>query len=49
MLNFCGFIQVYVFTTNHHLNHNDVPQETQRKKSLVTQYSLIEGKCERVN
>ena len=21
MLNFCDFIQVYVFTTNHHLNH----------------------------
>ena len=23
MLNFCDFIQVYVFTTNHHLNAND--------------------------
>ena len=22
MLNFCDFIQVYVFTTNHHLNSN---------------------------
>ena len=22
MLNFCDFIQVYVFTTNHHLNVN---------------------------
>ena len=21
MLNFCDFIQVYVFTTNHHLKH----------------------------
>ena len=21
MLNFCDFIQVYVFTTNHHINH----------------------------
>ena len=21
MLNFCDFIQVYVFTTNHHLNY----------------------------
>ena len=29
MLNFCDFIQVYVFTTNHHLNiHN------RRKKVL---------------
>ena len=23
MLNFCDFIQVYVFTTNHHLNFHD--------------------------
>ena len=25
MLNFCNFIQVYVFTTNHHLNPSMVP------------------------
>ena len=24
MLNFCDFIQVYVFTTNHHLKYTDV-------------------------
>ena len=23
MLNFCAFIQVYVFTTNHHLNASE--------------------------
>ena len=23
-LNFCDFIQVFVFTTNHHLNENDI-------------------------
>ena len=25
MLNFCDFIQVYVFTTNHHLNESKLP------------------------
>ena len=24
MLNFCDFIQVYVFTTNHHLNNMNI-------------------------
>ena len=26
MLNFCDFIQVYVFTTNHHLNQIKCPR-----------------------
>ena len=25
MLNFCDFIQVYIFSTNHHLNAFDIP------------------------
>ena len=24
MLNFCDFIQVFILTTNHHLNENDI-------------------------
>ena len=39
MLNFCDFIQVYVFTTNHHLKHEE----------KVYQYQPIQtgyvGKC----
>ena len=27
MLNFCDFIQVYVITTNHHLNHHGIVAE----------------------
>ena len=27
MLNFCDFIQVYVFSTNHHLNQSDLQTE----------------------
>ena len=29
MLNFCDFIQVYIFTTNHHLNYSSTAQTFQ--------------------
>ena len=38
MLNFCDFIQVYVFTTNHHLNriiYGTIVINDQFKKSAL--------------
>ena len=31
MLNFCDFIQVCVFTTNHHLNYRNFPTADQQQ------------------
>ena len=35
MLNFSDFIQVYVFTTNHHLKHR-IGQKKKKKKTLTS-------------
>ena len=47
MLNFCDFIQVYVFTTNHHLNQlivslslNLVEIITKQINSLILNFSI---------
>ena len=32
MLFFCDFIQVYVFTTNHHLNSTKLKKKKRKKK-----------------
>ena len=43
MLNFCDFIQVYVFTTNHHLNViSSVPQKQ-------SEMNCEEMNCEEMN
>ena len=40
MFNFCDFIQVYVFTTNHHLN---VSLKFHRSVSEICQYFLLKN------
>ena len=34
MLNFCDFIQVYVFTTNHHLKEHGDPTDMRESTSV---------------
>ena len=36
MLNFCDFIQVFVFTTNHHLKHNFCVQKSNHTLCVET-------------
>ena len=38
MLNFCDFIQVFVFTTNHHLKTDKRPSEASEYKSVTYDY-----------
>ena len=38
MLNFCDFIQVYVFTTNHHLNKS---KSSEKSSSRINERSLM--------
>ena len=40
MLNFCDFIQVYVFTTNHHLNGIECQEESICFNSFVVFFIL---------
>ena len=40
MLNFCDFIQVYVFTTNHHLNTEETEVKLPMKLSKYKVVSL---------
>ena len=35
MLNFCDFIQVFVFTPNHHLNENALNSEDKYQGAVV--------------
>ena len=44
MLNFCDFIQVFVFTTNHHLKKRDICLVALIFEHLS--YSLIQMKCQ---
>ena len=42
MLNFCDFIQVFVFTTNHHLNQKEIRYFFKKCKSFFQNIKIIE-------
>ena len=43
ILNFCDFIQVFVFTTNHHLNYT--PKWLSSRPVIINDDFLEEGEC----
>ena len=43
MINFCDFIQVFVFTTNHHLNAN-LHKAMNSDRSIVVLLFHVKGK-----
>ena len=50
MLNFCDFIQVYVFTTNHHLNTSIFSKSVDHDKHVkVTNYACSQVSCPNVS
>ena len=49
VLNFCDFIQVFVFTTNHHLNLDKCRKTKLQEKSLSTLQYFLMVKCMTAN
>ena len=46
MLNFCDFIQVYVFTTNHHLKASGQPDFSfENESTMCTVIAVMIGTC----
>ena len=53
MLNFCDFIQVYVFTTNHHLNKLEISLSQKCKTRMwyiqyILYYKVYNSSCSQV-